>query len=129
MEVINNRTSSNYLVSVIAAVALICLSFISWLSLWSGYYTGSGLLNHHAPLTSSTTTRRLSVISSPDNQDTGRGGDSYSSNGDEILVLAFYFPQYHEVEENNRFWGQGWTEWEHVRAADYNQFGRRVSNY
>lgn len=28
-----------------------------------------------------------------------------------IKVMAIYFPQFHEVEENNKFWGKGFTEW------------------
>jgi hypothetical protein len=28
-----------------------------------------------------------------------------------IKIMALYFPQFHEVEENNKFWGQGFTEW------------------
>jgi hypothetical protein len=28
-----------------------------------------------------------------------------------IKIMAIYFPQFHEVEENNKFWGQGFTEW------------------
>ena len=34
--------------------------------------------------------------------------DSYKK---EIKMLAIVFPQFHEVEENNTFWGHGFTEW------------------
>jgi hypothetical protein len=29
----------------------------------------------------------------------------------QIKVNAIYFPQFHEFEENNTFWGKGFTEW------------------
>ena len=32
-------------------------------------------------------------------------------------VFAAYLPQYHETEDNNRFWGKGYTDWVAVRKA------------
>ena len=32
-------------------------------------------------------------------------------NQQNIKLMAIYFPQFHEVEENNLLWGKGFTEW------------------
>lgn len=34
-----------------------------------------------------------------------------------IKILAMYLPQYHEVEENSKFWGKGFTDWVSVKKA------------
>ena len=33
------------------------------------------------------------------------------NNKKEIKLLAIVFPQFHEIPENNQFWGKGFTEW------------------
>ncbi|CAN8105327.1 unnamed protein product [Discula destructiva] len=51
-------------------------------------------------------------------QDHGAGWDDYS-----IKPIAYVFPQFHAIPENDKFWGPNFTEWVNVKKAKENVWG------
>lgn len=43
--------------------------------------------------------------------------------GYSIKPIAYVFPQFHSIPENDKFWGVNFTEWVNVKPVKENRFG------
>ena len=42
------------------------------------------------------------------------------------MILAYFFPQFHEFQENNEFWGKGFTDFSNVARSLESEYGYPV---
>ena len=64
---------------------------------------------------------RTSVFQNHEIEIVAKQSKEIVSDVNETKVIAFYLPQFHPTEENDEFWGKGFTEWTNV-AKNKTQF-------
>lgn len=72
----------------------------------------------HSPLALSSLLYITKQLEQHDEQKAEAEWEGYS-----IKAIAYVFPQFHAIPENDEFWGTNFTEWTNVKKITENRFG------
>jgi lipopolysaccharide biosynthesis protein len=61
--------------------------------------------------------RQILSIPLPSEEYVELASDAFERRPGDPMILAYYLPQYHPTQENDRWWGRGITEWNNVSRA------------
>jgi GT2 family glycosyltransferase len=94
----------------------VCLRFLS-----NGrrvVYCAKAEVVHHLSVSTNkqSMVRRLQLVAR-NQQKLARKWSSLLDEQNRVRTIAFYLPQYHATEENDFYWGKGFTEWSSVTKA------------
>ncbi|KAF3922138.1 hypothetical protein AA313_de0210416 [Arthrobotrys entomopaga] len=65
-----------------------------------------------------------SLTGSPSSESKGSTEYSHNTwNGYSVKPIAYVFPQFYAIPENDNIWGLNWTEWDNVQRTTHNTFG------
>jgi len=106
----------------VAIFLLLCTSLL---------YLYQSAESHNIRHLASSVTSYVSTPSDVSDSHSGSSSSSSSSNtkavdinaGYSVKPIAYIFPQFYPFPENNRIWGENFTEWTNVRRLTHNGFG------